>query len=74
MQHAFDLTREMLAVDPNHERARNNLQYYSEVLRDEKVRIENEKGLKNVRNAPKSKEDYEALCRGDVPEVSFFNK
>ncbi|XP_055875548.1 prolyl 4-hydroxylase subunit alpha-1-like isoform X2 [Biomphalaria glabrata] len=69
---ALELTKELLTLDPNHERALNNKKYFEAMLRDEprKTRSAEEKpGYQLNRDEYRNSEEfltYEALCRGET--------
>ncbi|XP_008102940.2 prolyl 4-hydroxylase subunit alpha-2 isoform X1 [Anolis carolinensis] len=74
---AMELTRRLISLDPSHERAGSNMQYFEKLLENE----QNEKALDDAPNATEpstyngiyerprdylpEREIYEALCRGE---------
>lgn len=79
MKHALELTKALLSIEPEHERARQNIEYFKEELKDYKRKLqgdtENSVDLDNnpfvFKNARPEhvlgleRDVYETLCRGD---------
>ncbi|KAK7111469.1 prolyl 4-hydroxylase subunit alpha-1-like isoform X2 [Littorina saxatilis] len=70
-KHALVLTKELLAIDPSHERASNNKRYFEDTLRKQGVSItdyhERPSIKRQVDEYRESQEfqTYEAMCRGE---------
>jgi prolyl 4-hydroxylase len=86
IQHALNLTIDWLKIEPNHQRALNNKQYFEGVLKNKEIekkkgddgtdddKIKNERQLDEYRRSPEFM-SYEALCRGEkVKEVANEHK
>ncbi|ETE71351.1 Prolyl 4-hydroxylase subunit alpha-2 [Ophiophagus hannah] len=80
LHRAIELTRRLVILDPGHERAGSNMQYFENLLESEKERNQINKSSMNP-SEPKTyngiyerprdylpeRETYEALCRGEAP-------
>ncbi|XP_070790024.1 prolyl 4-hydroxylase subunit alpha-2 isoform X1 [Pituophis catenifer annectens] len=78
LHRAIELTRRLVILDPGHERAGSNMQYFEKLLESEKERTQINKSSVNP-SEPKTyhgiyerpqdylpeRETYEALCRGE---------
>ncbi|RNA10195.1 prolyl 4-hydroxylase subunit alpha-2 [Brachionus plicatilis] len=79
IKHALDLTKKLVSIEPDHERARYNIDYFEKELKDYKKKLQGELGdpldlsinpyiFKNPRPEHAlglERDVYEALCRGD---------
>ncbi|CAF0718005.1 unnamed protein product [Brachionus calyciflorus] len=79
IKHAIDLTKQIIELEPDHERAEANLKYFEKALKDYKKLLQGDNGdnldlsnnpfvFKNPRPEHvlgSEREIYESLCRGD---------
>ncbi|CAF3704453.1 unnamed protein product [Rotaria socialis] len=84
LEHALAVTEEILNIVPDHVRARNNKEYYEDLIRNQTLGSDEElklfrrvKRINNIQiknDRPKDyldeREAYEALCRSNGPELS----
>ncbi|XP_067852162.1 prolyl 4-hydroxylase subunit alpha-2-like isoform X1 [Heptranchias perlo] len=72
LSHAVDLTKQLVAVDPTHSRAKSNLRYFENLMNEERQADQSageSESKERVYERPDSylheRDAYESLCRGE---------
>ncbi|ETN81225.1 oxidoreductase, 2OG-Fe(II) oxygenase family protein [Necator americanus] len=83
LKHSLQLVEELFAMNPDHPRAKGNIKWYEDLLKQEGVKTADmRRSLGRIRNdrpdsvlGNRERTIYEALCRSEVPvvEIKRFN-